>query len=128
MICRVQFGELNIARIKKYKLSPKVKVYVEKTQWSIDDIVKIVCTYFNVEIEMLKLKTRKREIVQSRQISMYLARKFTKFPERIISQIGNQNHSTTHYAYKHINELIETDKNIKKQVEELEEHFKTPPY
>ena len=45
---------------------------------SIDYIQKVVCDYFDLPIELLKSKTRKREIVQARQISMYFAKKMTK--------------------------------------------------
>ena len=45
---------------------------------SMEYIQKLVCEYFEVPIEMVKSKTRKREIVQARQISMYLAKLHTK--------------------------------------------------
>ena len=45
---------------------------------SIDYIQKVVCDYFDLPIELLKSKTRKREIVQARQIAMYFAKKMTK--------------------------------------------------
>src|SRR3546814_5027078 len=45
---------------------------------SMDYIQKLVCDYFEVPVEMVKSKLRKREIVQARQISMYLAKNHTK--------------------------------------------------
>ena len=40
---------------------------------SIDFIQKVVCDYFDMPLELLKSKTRKREIVQARQLSMYFS-------------------------------------------------------
>jgi chromosomal replication initiation ATPase DnaA len=45
---------------------------------SIDYIQKVVCDYFDLPIELLKSKTRKREVVQARQIAMYFAKRMTK--------------------------------------------------
>ena len=35
---------------------------------SIDYIQKVVCDYFDIPVEIMKSKTRKREIVQARQL------------------------------------------------------------
>lgn len=45
---------------------------------TIDAIQKMVCEYFGVPYDKLLQKTRKREIVQARQITMYLSKAFTK--------------------------------------------------
>src|SRR5690606_16725419 len=62
---------------------------------SIEYIQKLVCEYFEVPVEMVKSKTRKREIVQARQISMYLAKNHTKSSLKSIgSFFGGRAHST----------------------------------
>jgi chromosomal replication initiator protein len=126
MIPRIQFGELNIIRIKKYKPSPKVKVYTEKPCWSIDGIIKIVCNYYQIPIEDIQIKTRKREILQARQIAMYFSKKFTKSSLATIgSQIGNKDHATVSHACKTITNLIEFDTKFKTEIEKFQEYFKT---
>ena len=45
---------------------------------SIEYIQKVVCDYFSLPMEVLKSKTRKREVVQARQISMFFSKKLTK--------------------------------------------------
>ena len=45
---------------------------------SIDYIQKVICDYFDIPIEIMKSKTRKREIVQCRQLAMYFAKQLTK--------------------------------------------------
>jgi hypothetical protein len=45
---------------------------------SIDYIQKVVCDYFELPLELLKSKTRKREVVQARQLAMYFSKNLTK--------------------------------------------------
>ena len=54
--------------------------YVKNTkrEVSIDYIQKVVCEYFQMDVETLQSKTRKRHIVQARQLAMFFAKKFTK--------------------------------------------------
>ncbi len=92
---------------------------------SIDSIKKTVCDYFNIAPDQLKSKTRKREIVQSRQIAMYFAKIYTKNSLASIgSQIGGKDHATVLHACKTVNNLMETDKRFKRYITELEKRFK----
>ena len=96
-----------------------------KREISIDYIQKVVCDYFDMPIEVLKSKTRKREIVQARQIVMYFAKQMTKSSLSTIgSQIGNKNHATVLHACKTVNNLIETDKSFKVCIDEIEKKLK----
>ncbi len=92
---------------------------------SIDYIQQIVCDYFNLPLESLASKTRKREIVQARQITMYFAKSLTKSSLASIgSQIGGKDHATVLHACKTVNNLIETDKRFKGYIAELEKKLK----
>ena len=88
---------------------------------SIDYIQKVVCDYFDLPIELLKSKTRKREIVQARQISMYFAKKMTKSSLANIGlHCGGKDHATVLHACRTVNNLSETDKHFRKYLEDLE--------
>jgi chromosomal replication initiator protein len=81
---------------------------------SIDYIQKVVCDYFDLPIELLKSKTRKREIVQARQISMYFAKKMTKSSLANIGlHCGGKDHATVLHACRTVNNLSETDKHFR---------------
>src|SRR5258706_549514 len=87
---------------------------------SIDYIQKIVCDYFEMGIDLLKSKTRKREVVQARQLAMYFAKTFTKSSLSIIgSQCGGKDHATVLHACRTVKNLIDTDKKFKQCVQEL---------
>jgi len=88
---------------------------------SIDYIQKVVCDYFNLPIELLKSKTRKREVVQARQIAMYFAKQMTKASLASIgAHCGGKDHATVLHACKTVNNLMETDKRFKGYISDLE--------
>jgi len=88
---------------------------------SIDYIQKVVCDYFNLPIELLKSKTRKREVVQARQIAMYFAKSMTKSSLATIGMhCGGKDHATVLHACRTVNNLMETDKHFKTYVADLE--------
>ncbi|MFN8406058.1 MAG: chromosomal replication initiator protein DnaA [Sphingobacteriaceae bacterium] len=92
---------------------------------SMEYIQKLVCEYFEVPIEMVKSKTRKREIVQARQISMYLAKNHTKTSLKSIGVFfGGRDHSTVIYACQTVEDLIETDKKFKSYVADIQKKLK----
>ncbi len=88
---------------------------------SIDYIQKVVCDYFDLPIELLKSKTRKREVVQARQIAMYFAKKMTKSSlANIGMHCGGKDHATVLHACRTVNNLQETDKQFRKYLDDLE--------
>jgi chromosomal replication initiator protein len=101
--------------------------YVKNTsrEISIDYIQKIVCDYFSIEMDLINSKTRKREIVQARQLAMYFSKKMTKSSLATIGlHCGNKDHATVLHACRTVNNLIETDKQFKVYVDELEKKIK----
>jgi chromosomal replication initiator protein len=88
---------------------------------SIEFIQKAVCEYFEVPIEKLKEKTRKRNIVQARQLSMYLAKNYTKNSLKVIGKhFGGRDHSTVIHSCQMVQNLMDTDTDFRDSVKELE--------
>ena len=100
-------------------------VNIERKQITIDLIKEKVCAFYNMDVQLLQAKCRKREIVQARQISMYLSKKYTESSlQRIGSELGKKDHATVLHACKTIADLIEIDKTVKANVQEIEETLK----
>ena len=92
---------------------------------SIDYIQKVVCDYFGITIDLINSKTRKREIVQARQLAMFFSKKHTKNSLATIGlQCGNKDHATVLHACSTINNLIETDKRFRIYVSEIDKKLK----
>lgn len=92
---------------------------------SIDYIQKVVSDYFDMPIDLMKSKTRKREVVQARQIAMFYAKNMTKASLATIgAQCGGKDHATVLHAYRTVNNLIETDKQFRGYIADLDKKIK----
>lgn len=89
-----------------------------------EKIVKIVCDEMNFPVNKLGLKTRKREVAFTRQMvhwSLYYWTFMTT--PKIGKMIGNKNHATVLHSYETVDDLIDTDKGVRKLSENLEAKF-----
>ena len=91
-----------------------------KREVSIDFIQKVVCDYFDLSLELLNSTTRKRRIVQARQLAMFFSKKLTKSSlANIGNQCGGKDHATVLHACKTVNNLVDTDKQFRSYVDEI---------
>lgn len=100
-----------------------LKVYVKLTQReiTIDHIVKVVCEYFEIDVDTFNSAKRTRDVAQARQVAMYLSKQHTKAPLTVIgSSIGGRNHATVLHSCKAVADMMDTDKQFKLQIEEIE--------
>lgn len=96
-------------------------VKLEKKEVSVESIQGIVCKYYNLELAAIQTNSRKREIVQARQVTMYLAKKYTDSSFSYIGKIvGKRDHATVLHACKTVKDQIETNKSFRSSVEEIE--------
>ncbi|MEO0473310.1 MAG: chromosomal replication initiator protein DnaA [Bacteroidota bacterium] len=87
---------------------------------TIDAIQEIVGEYLSIGVDDMKAKTRKRAIVQARQIAMYFAKEMTRHSLKSIGiQFGGRDHSTVIHALQTVADLIATDKYFKQNVQEI---------
>lgn len=89
---------------------------------TINTIQKMVCEYYNVPYDKLLQKTRKREIVQARQITMFLAKAFTKNSLKTIGEhFGGRDHTTVIHSCQTVKDLMDTDGSFRDSVIELQQ-------
>lgn len=88
---------------------------------TIDKVQKVVCDYFNISRDELVSKTRKRQIVQARQIAMYMSRNLINCSLSTIGmEIGGKDHATVLHACTTVNDLMSTDKSFRQYVSDIE--------
>ena len=93
----------------------------EQSNVTIDKVQKIVCDYFNITRDDLLSKTRKRQIVQARQIAMYMSRNHINCSLSTIgSEIGGKDHATVLHACTTVTDLMSTDKTFRQYVTDIE--------
>lgn len=103
----------------------KRAVKVDNHPLTVDDILEKVCHHYQVSQQNIFSKSRKRSLVQVRQVSMYLAQKYTKMPASRIGQlIGNRDHSTVIHSCNAIEQRIKTDKAFSDEISSIENSFK----
>lgn len=103
----------------------KKVVKVEKKQLSIENIVEKVCAHFEMDTVSIQSRSRKREVVQARQIAMYLAKKYTEASSSQIGlAIGKKDHATVLHSCKMVKNQLDVDKELRAQLEEIEAQLK----
>ena len=93
-----------------------------ESEVSIDTIVKTVCEYFNITRDTLLSKTRKRQIVQARQIAMYECRNLIPYCSlsTMGSELGGKDHATVLHACSTVQDLMSTDRGFRQWVSDIE--------
>ncbi|MDR3047892.1 MAG: chromosomal replication initiator protein DnaA, partial [Bacteroidales bacterium] len=126
MIAILAHASLNKREITIELTKEMVEKYVKSTakEISVEYIQKIVCNYFHIPSGSINAQTRKREISQARQISMYFAKKYTKLSLSAIGELcGNKHHATVLHACHTISDLCETDKEMKQCIQDIEKQL-----
>jgi chromosomal replication initiator protein len=92
---------------------------------TVEYIQELVAEHFSVPVDKLQGKTRKRQVVIARQLSMYLAKNLTDKSLKAIGEtFGGRDHSTVIYSCKTVQDLMETDVIFKDTVSEIEKKVK----
>ena len=93
----------------------------QKNEITIDKVQKTVCDYFNITRDMLLSKSRKRQIVQARQISMYMSRNLINCSLSTIgAETGGKDHATVLHACTTVSDLMAFDKTFRQYVTDIE--------
>jgi len=87
---------------------------------SVENIKQLVAKFFDVPIEKMQSKTRMREVVMARQLSMYLAKNYTNSSLKVIGDsFGGRDHSTVIHSLKTVKDMMDTDTIFKDKVNSL---------
>ena len=127
MIAILAQASLNRKEITIELAKEMVDKYVKSTakEISIEYIQKVVCDHFAIPIDSINANTRKREVAQARQLCMYFAKKYTNLPLSTIGlYCGNKHHATVLHACRTMHNLYETDKKMKKDIDDIEKKLK----
>ena len=103
----------------------KRAVKIDDTPLTMDDIMDKVCVHFNVSTTSVTGRSRKHEYVVARQVSMYLAQKYTNMPaSRIGKLVGGRDHSTVIHSCSQVEKRIKVDVSFSDEITSIENSFK----
>jgi chromosomal replication initiator protein len=98
----------------------KVVVGDVKSPITIETIQRTVCDYFNIPEDLIRAKTRKQEIVNARQVAMYLAKELTNSSLKTIGlHFGGRDHSTVIHAYQSVEDQMRLDSKYQANVGQI---------
>ena len=96
-----------------------------ESEVGVDYIQKTVGEYFQISVEDLKDKTRKKEIVIARQVAMYLCKEYTNHSLKSIGyHFGGRDHSTVIHAVQSVSDMMDIDQKFGQAIEELKKKMK----
>ncbi len=114
-------GEDITLRLAKRVLKDLIKKK-KKTNLSIELIQRVVSDYFSIKEDLIRAKTRKKEIVAARQISMYLSKTLTNSSLKTIGlHFGGRDHTTVIHAYHTIENRLTSEPKFREIVQEIQE-------
>jgi chromosomal replication initiator protein len=117
---------LTQVQAKKRDLTlPEVKSLIKnnikpKKNVSIEDIIKTIAHFYNLEDALIYEKTRRKEIVHARQVSMFLLREDFNISFPLIGRkLGGRDHTTVIHSCDKVKHELETDTNLAQEIEQL---------
>ena len=101
-----------------YYTAPGIpKAYHNVKIYDAEHIIKIVSDYYGVDIT---IDTRKREIVEKRQVAMYLLKKYCRDSDNFSAGLLNRDHATLIASFKTVSGYLEHDKKLDFEIKEME--------
>jgi chromosomal replication initiator protein len=93
-------------------------------RYTMTKIANVISQHYNISIERIRDKTRKREVVVARQVCIYFMKKHTKETLKNIGIfVGGRDHTTAIHSIHTVNDLIDTDAEFKREIRLLDTFF-----
>lgn len=92
-------------------------------QYSPEGVINTVCTHLNLHPWQIKVRTRKREIIEGRHLAMYFMRTLCTMPLSSIGRHFDQDHTTVIHALRSVDNYIKTEPDFRKKIEYLTSMF-----
>lgn len=112
--------DLSIGDIKNLvKLTTK-----PKKSFDIEEIIKAVSSFYNIDYKSIFQKTRKKEIVRPRQLIMYILREdFNVSYPSIGEKLGGRDHTTVIHSYEKVKKEVEENGLLSQELEQVRTMF-----
>jgi len=112
--------------IKSYLTTVNSELYVKNKRMymnynaHVENISRLVFSYFNVPLEKIKVNNRKAQVIRAKQFTaFFLKREIYKITLEEIGKVFNRDHATMIHSIRKINDLIEVDAEYRTYHEEL---------
>lgn len=97
--------------------------------YSIENIQDVITSKYNINLDMLVGKSRKKEIAEARMVAMYLARNYTSLSLKSIGlYFGGRDHSTVVHACKWVENKLDSSDEFKRRFDQIKTEFDSSIY
>ncbi len=122
IICQSQLKNRHLTLVE---IKPFIKNTIKpKKLLSVKEIVKVVCSFYNIEEDHLYEKTRRKEVLKPRQVAMFILREDFNISYPTIGQkIGGRDHTTVMHSYEKIKTEMNTDLSLMQEVDQIRAMF-----
>jgi chromosomal replication initiator protein len=87
---------------------------------TVEEIQHVVCDFLKIPEDLVRARTRKREIVQARQVAMFFCKRLTKHSLKTIGlHFGGRDHSTVIHAVQSVSDQYDTDPTFREMITTL---------
>jgi len=118
-----QIREADLSLEKTSKLLSQIITSPQK-KTNLKNIIKTVAEFYDININDLVNRSRKKELVRPRQISMYLIREELSGSYPYIGEkLGGRDHTTVMYACQKISKEIENNESIQQEINLIKERL-----
>ena len=127
LVSLVAHASLNDKRVDLDLTKKVLKNIVQNSdpELNVNQIQKTTAKQFGLNLEDLKSKTRKKDIVVARQVAMYLSKEYTKHSLKVIGyHFGGRDHATVIHAVKCVQEMINSNHQIVDDLRIIKEKLK----
>ncbi len=118
--------EIN-SQIARVLLREHIEEEVTIRRLSIDEIVKAVCSTYNVTYADILSNNRTQPLATARQVAMFLARKLTGNSTPTVANEFKRNHTTVLHGSQTIQKRIDVEPELKKTIEQITEQLGRKP-
>ena len=95
-------------------------VKISRRQLNFEIIAREVSAYYGIDQDAMFTKSRKREVSDGRQVTMYLAKKLLNMPLTAIGHNIGRTHATVIYAVNNIDERLAVERQLQQDIEAIE--------
>ena len=112
--------DILVSLVKKDKLPISEEVITQKKEISVEHVIDAVCHYFRIKPQDIITSSRKQNLVQARQLTVYLTQKHTNMSSCQIGARIRRDHSTVLHSCNQVTNRLQTDKSFKRILEDIE--------
>jgi chromosomal replication initiator protein len=128
LIRLLAFASLTNSDINVEMAKEVLSAFIHKKQprrdLSISDIMREVSSVYGISLDLMRSKTRTKQVAHARQVAMYICREHTRSSlNQIGLRFGGRDHTTVHHAWQKVGDLRENDPEFGREYKQILERL-----